>query len=578
MQDNKVTFSFLKSSKVDYRKYGFSRVAESEMLFNYKKITSDKRFKNFIEKNFEDVAKCFHIAYVYDSTKDPSRRGKIFSVLKSMFDQEHMDVPLLIIKAIKYYNSQGVEESEIVANIVNKILPFSGFCKQLNENRRYVWKINKYKKFKKGIGKAFVINYINNDFNNTKTYHWLKKHCFFKDHMWHYKSVKSKNSIDKYFEDYLNCGGVDMSRKENEDRIVNTNEEKENTFEAFIPLEKEIVEGLLKDTPVGEAEKNPMLIGVASTTGIDSEDERISKSFLKKLRRQAKDKPVLDNTHYAAVSRQTIGVITKSGGDEDNLEITVRLMKRSDSKEVDFILKQMETGIKYGFSIGGKITKIGREYNEKLKKTIYVLDDGDLFHVALTSQPVNQETFANAIVKSMVKPEPLPERNAEELEVELKHSSSLSKEVEPEEVNVEELPDVAYPKNHYTQELYKDYPHHYVRDDVLYLHKHLLEDCYYKAVEEEAPKSVISHLTNHLCAIGCSLQVEKIQSLAKSIDNLESVKGTIEELSVVLKSFFDERNEIRKLENSKERLEAVKKAIESRGDLIEELIDKLERD
>jgi len=569
MHSNKVTFEFIEDSPVDFSNYGFSRVSAKELLFSYKKITSKANVKKFYQKNFEAVSKLYYKAYELDTTESLSRKNRLLNILKSIDDQTHMDVPLLIIYALKEFMNK-IDEQELVVKIIKEILPNAGFSKALTDKHRYVWSVNKNKKFKKGIGKAFVINYIKNKFDADMTYKWLKKVCYLKDGLWNYKSIKSKNEVEKYFEDFLKHGGICMEEKEIKD--------KDSEFEAFLPLGKEAVTTLLKTS--SSEDGFPIIKGIASTTNVDREDERVSKNFIKQMKKTAKGLPITDNTHYVSSSKETIGVVTKSSGTKDTFEIEARLMKRADSQEVDFILKQIETGIKYGFSIGGRINKVYREFNEELQKEIYVLDEGDLYHITLTTQPANADTFAEAITKCISKKNKISksvETDEERTITDYKHNSLLHKELEPEKVNIQAIPEMAFPKNRETGEVYKNYPHHFIDNGVMYLHKGMLESALQKAVQENADKLVITHLTNHLNVIGLSKKAAEITAIAEEIDRFEEVQDAAKELSVVLKAFFEEVKTFQNLGNA-EKMKAVKKSINKFGDEVEMLISKIEKE
>jgi hypothetical protein len=512
---------------IDYHKYGFIKVDTNHLLFSPKILKLDKKNREFVEKHFSDFSDIYYKSMQLDSYGDICRKRKLYNFVNSIYDQNSDLAKLVMVKGITHGIKNNLKEDGIVDKIIREILPNSGFFKKLVD-RRYIWEIDEKKKFQKGIGKAFVITYINNNFNKDETWKYIKKFCYLNnDNIWCYKNENSEKIIEKTFFNYFKDGGI----------IVKTvNMQEPTQFNAFITFDKVVDEdgndyfSLSKEA---RQDKYPFIKGVASTTKIDREDERCSKSFIGKMKRTAKGLPILDNTHYASGAEDTIGVITKTTGDAETFELEARLMKPEDSNAVDYIIKQMKTGIRYGFSIGGRISKVFREFNEKLKKEIWVLDDGELFHVALTTQPANPETLGVAISKS------LGSIKNTSGKVSYNHNSKLAKQSPKiEEVKIKELPRMAFPIGRDKEEIYKQYPHHFVNDKgVMYLHEDLVIKSYSEAVNDNAPECVLNHLRTHLQVIGLSKKVEELNNLSDTVEKIGMVKEVTVEVSDEINEF-----------------------------------------
>jgi len=522
----------------DYSSYGFIKVAEDKLLFSLLKYDHPKEWKNFVTENFEDFAKAQYYAMYFDYNNPSSRRRKLSNFIKSIFDQKNSDVALIMIKSIAH-KCDKLEEEEIVKFVTQVSLPTAGYFKKMI-NGRYLWDIDDKKRFNKGIGKAFVITYINNKFDKDETWKYIKKHCYLKDDIWCYKSNRNKEIIEKTFLSYFKNGGkilkeVILKEPKKFEGFIKLGKILTEDGEDFLSLEKEIADS-----------KHPVLYGTASTTNIDREDERVSKNFIAKMQRTGKGLPLTDNTHYPQESKQTIGVVKESGGDEENFNIKAKLMKPSDSPAVDFIIKQMKTGINYGLSIGGKITKVFREFSDEMKKEIFVLDDGELFHICLTTQPANADTLGVAIGKALSECE---KENPSEKEIlTFKHSSKLSKS-EPENVDIDKLPDIAFPQEYSTKKVHKDYPHHFVTDkDMLFLHSGLLLKVFAEAISKKAPEYVLNHLATHLQVIGMQGKIDEIKKAVVAVESMDKVKQVTDELTVELKQFFDSIKSVSKLQ------------------------------
>lgn len=527
----------------NYGKYGFVKVDENSILFSIKKLGIEGKHRRFLESNFSDVSKCYYKAMEFDSGAVATRRRKLSNFLKSVYDQNDMDVCLLMIKSASYYIDQGLDEYDIISRILKSVLPGAGYSKRLNGEGRYIWEIDDRKKFNRGIGKAFVLTYINNKFDKDATWAYVKKHCYLKDGIWNYKTDRSRTIIEKTFLNYFRHGGIIVKE-------MNLTEPKE--FKAFIPFNKIYdEEGNAWDSLEKEVKKSshPVIQGIASTANVDRDYERVSKNFIDKMQKTGKGLPILDNTHYASKAMDTIGVVVDTGGDEETFKVKVRLMKPEDSSQVDYILKQMKTGITYGFSVGGRITKVFREFREDIGKEVYVLDDGELFHIALTTQPANSDTLSVAMSKSLDLKKVSVKRDTE-----YKHSSRLAKS-EPaiEDIDVEKLPEIAFPSNSSRTEVYKDYPHHFINDKgMLFLHEGMALKSYAKAVQDKAPESVLNHFATHLQCIGLGKKISEFKAIAESIDSMGEVKQVADNLEKELVSFFVTVNTVGNLQNSTE--------------------------
>jgi hypothetical protein len=557
---------------IDYGKYGFVKVATTQLLFSPRKLGLSVECKAFVDKNFESFGRCYYAAMVNDSHKSSSRRRRLINFIKSIYDQDDKDVALLMIKALEYFLDKLPEE-ELIGKIVKEVLPNAGYYKTTNSDNRYVWEIDDRKKFIKGIGKAFVITYINNRFDKDATWKYVKKHCFLKNGTWYYKNDKSEEIIEKTFLTYFKHGGIIVKE-------ITLKEPKQ--FTAFIPFGKIVDdEGNDFSTLDKEAakEKHPIIKGTASTTSVDREDERASKSFVEKMKRTGKGLPLTAETHQPDSPEKTVGVITKTGGDEDNFNIEGRLMKPSKSKMVSYILEQIATGISYGLSVGGRITKVFREYNEDLKKEALVIEDGDIYHVALTTQPANAETFGVAIRKSISE-----ELNSSRLEsgtLTYKHSSRLAKEAPAiDTIKTNDLPDIAFPSDINRKNIFKKYPHHFVSDKgMLYLHRDMLVKSFVQSIQDSADPAAINHLATHLQVIGLSKKIDELKNLSESIETISMIKQISGELEAELTEFFKTVTSVAQLQTGiDEKKNILKNVVTDVSTRLSEILEPLKED
>jgi len=542
-----------------WENYGFSQVGESLVFLGYKGL--EDNWKNFVKRNFEDFAKVAFKVMKLDSEKPKSRKRKLSTFYKSIFEQTDELAALVMIKAMSLAidGEDDVDEPEIVDKIVRYILPHAGFRKEI-EMGRYIWKVDERKKFKQNIGKAFVLNYISNKFDKDSVWKWLKKHCYRNDDgVWVYKSPSSKEKILKAVKPFLKDGGIFVEK--------NLNQE----FTAFIPLnvvhkDAKGQSRFLLQKQIGE-NKDFYVSGVASNTSVDRDEERIGEDFIKSMKKDALGLPLLVNTHYAKELDDTIGVIVKTSGDKSTFEIEAKLEDGSENPNIRKILSKMEMGQQFGFSIGGRITKAYREFNKDLDKEIIVLAEGQLHHVLLTNQPANPTTFAEAVAKSLdAKKGGFERPEVTDDTYSMKHRSALHKsEPSREDVlkTVSELPDTAFPINHKEHEVCKDYAHHFVNDGDLFLHKGLLLESLQKAIHSGAPNYVVNHLKNHMTTIGLNKMIEEIELMKSSVENFEEIQKLSEDIVAELKAVNKAAKSVRSLSVTKEeKLNMIKGVIE----------------
>lgn len=518
------------------KEYPFSEV-DGGVIFSVYKANANSAWRKFIKLNIEDFAKAYWYSMKLDAEQSKSRKRKLSTFIKSIYDQKDMDVALIMIKAISYLIDKETPEGDIIETIVKSVLPSAGFSKSLVFGR-YVWGKDDRKKFKSIIGKAFVLNYINNNFDKDAVWKFVKKYCFMKDGVWNYKNSKSKKILRTSILSYLKTGGIIVEEKLNKE------------FTAWIPLavmNKAITNGagrFCKET----AEGNPTLSGVASNTSVDRDEERVASTFIKKMQKTAVGLPIFINSHYPNSVDETIGVIKETGGDDNTFEISGVMEKPDDNELVKKVMNKMELGIGYGFSVGGRVTKAFREFDEDLQKEVIVLADGDLHHVLLTNQPANADTFAEAVAKS-VREETSKRENLDKI-YEYKHSSRLAKdEVSSESVVTNELPDTAFPINHRSQEVSKDYAHHFIKESCLYLHKGLLVKQYKKAIADKAPEYVVSHLRTHLQVIGLGKQVEELNNMIENMETLDETTNLMNSLVTELTPLFKAVGSVKNLDS-----------------------------
>jgi len=514
----------------NYERYGFIKVDGGIIFSKYFLKIKNDIWDKFVNKYFRDIANCYYFAMRNDVKLPRNRKRRLFSFLRSIWEQEDVYASILMVKAINVFDNN--DEYEVINKVIKVVLPNAGYFKE-ECNNRYVWKFDVNKKFSLGLGKVFILVYINNNFDKDLTWRYIKKHCYLKNGTWQYKNFVTQKKIETVLTEYLKNGGI----------IV---EEMTNTFEAFVPFSAINNDGkgsgifVSKDTILNKGKgdgKSIYVQGTASTTDIDFDSERVSKNFIKKMKAQAVGLPLKVNGHYSSQLDDTVGVVIDKGGNEDEFNLEGKLQPPDHNKNVEKLIQKMDDGINFGFSIFGKVTRAFREIDARLKKEILVLDDGELSHVLITDQPANKATFAECIIKSVNKNKNDIKNTSTTIQNKYKHNSSLIKnEPKTDDVKVDELPEQAFPINFKDGTIEKKYPHHFLHEANLYLHKMMTIQSYMIAKKNGASAFVINHLQSHLQIIG----------LQKEIDNLMELKDEIEKSDIFSEEMEAILNEVAK--------------------------------
>jgi phage head maturation protease len=179
--------------------------------------------------------------------------------------------------------------------------------------------------------------------------------------------------------------------------LNNTNDK--GFFKAFIPLTVKNGKVEIIEKSMGDGKMCKYLSGVASNTMVDKEDDRMSKAFIAKMKNQMMGLNVFSE-HEHSIDK-TVGFIDAVSGDDDNVVVDTALESEEDNEIVKSVLKKIAHGTKIGYSIGGRITKAVKSWDESLKKTVNEIMDGEIYEVSLTALPAGNGTWCMPIQKSL---------------------------------------------------------------------------------------------------------------------------------------------------------------------------------
>jgi len=152
-------------------------------------------------------------------------------------------------------------------------------------------------------------------------------------------------------------------------------------FNVFIPLQKDFV----GDT----------LTGIASTTSVDRDTEKMSEKALKEMERDIKSLGVNLFENHEHKWENTLGVINDAELIGKQLKVKIVLDDPQTNPKIPIILNKLARGIKLGLSVGGNVTSTKWEYDKTIDKRVKVIDGVKLYEISLVGIPSNADSFVS---------------------------------------------------------------------------------------------------------------------------------------------------------------------------------------
>jgi len=151
-----------------------------------------------------------------------------------------------------------------------------------------------------------------------------------------------------------------------------------NDFHIIIPLQK-----------TGEGQ----LTGIASTTSVDRDDEKMSREALQMMVDEIKSNGVNLFGNHEQQWENTLGFIGDAQLVDNQVLIKATLDDASTNPKIPMLLNKMRKGIKLGLSVGGNVLHYDWEYNRELGKKIKVLDKVKIYEVSVVGIPSNADSY-----------------------------------------------------------------------------------------------------------------------------------------------------------------------------------------
>lgn len=200
---------------------------------------------------------------------------------------------------------------------------------------------------------------------------------------------------------------------------------------------------------IKEADGTRYIIGVASSTGLDRDEDRMSEAALHTMKSTAEANLTLFTNHEYKVPDDLFGscveATIKARKDEEpivlkqekdgkdvlvttfmpqDLEVKVKVVSDAVNPKAGQIYRAIEEGVNLGFSIGGAVKKF-LQVKDAATDTLHTLIDAiDLYEISLVGIPANADAMNVAISKS-ISGEEVKEATEEDVDTIIAKSTAL---------------------------------------------------------------------------------------------------------------------------------------------------------
>ena len=166
------------------------------------------------------------------------------------------------------------------------------------------------------------------------------------------------------------------------------------------------------------------IVGKASSTSIDRDDDRMSEAALHTMKATAEANLTIFTNHDYKVPDDLFGscveakvnakkdeqpIVVKSEDGEteiatfrpQELEVRIKVVSDEVNSAAGRICKAIEEGVALGFSIGGEVKKVMKVLDETTQKVYNLIDSIDLYEISIVGIPANADAMNLAIAKSL---------------------------------------------------------------------------------------------------------------------------------------------------------------------------------
>jgi len=190
-------------------------------------------------------------------------------------------------------------------------------------------------------------------------------------------------------------------------------------FKVFIPIQKGLPSDssfkITETSPTGELRTRYRLKGIASTTSLDRDSERVTRACIEDMVAtiKAKKLPIFGNHQHDW--ENMLGFADDAEAFDNQMEISILTAYAEKNPKVEQLIENLDAELPLGLSIGGKVLEKGDAYEPALGKTISLIKKVGLLETSVVGIGSNPDAFLS-----------LPEQI----------SKSLKNQSETEEINL----------------------------------------------------------------------------------------------------------------------------------------------
>ena len=152
----------------------------------------------------------------------------------------------------------------------------------------------------------------------------------------------------------------------------------ESTFNFYIDLKKG---------------KDCDLVGVASATSLDRDEEKMSDRALKMMVSDIRALGVNLFGNHEHNWENTLGIVKDAELVGNHIDVKIDLDDPTTNLKIPMLINKLNKGIKLGLSVGGNVTKETYEFDKELNKKIKVIDGVKLYEISVVGIPSNADAF-----------------------------------------------------------------------------------------------------------------------------------------------------------------------------------------
>jgi starvation-inducible DNA-binding protein len=179
-----------------------------------------------------------------------------------------------------------------------------------------------------------------------------------------------------------------------------------------------------------------VVTGTTSSTIRDLHGDEMTYNALKSMERTAKQNMTIWLNHEYKVPDDLFGSVTdarivkridETGQEVYDLDVDIKVCPEDENPEAIRAYKAIKRGVKLGLSIGARVERVSKRFDEKSGEDTYVIDSVKLMEASVVGIPANQRSYLQNAVKSLRSATNISEIEFDEKAVEVEGQASADK-------------------------------------------------------------------------------------------------------------------------------------------------------